>query len=66
MHRAVALPSRAAKAQSLANAMKTLVTLERQAFNIETDTSDEEVPVSVKVQIEDASIPEPRGDDAEP
>lgn len=66
MHRAVALPSRAATAQSLANAMKTLVTLERQAFNIETDASDEEVPVSVRVQIEDASIPEPKGEDAEP
>lgn len=61
MHRAVGLPSRAATMQSLAGALKTLVTLERQAFNIETDPTDDDAPESVKVIIQDASSP-----DAEP
>lgn len=37
MHRAVGLPSRAASMQSLAGALKTIVQLERQAFNVDAD-----------------------------
>jgi predicted DNA-binding protein YlxM (UPF0122 family) len=41
MKRAVALPSRAATMQSLAGALKHIVVLERQAFNIDAGDSDE-------------------------
>lgn len=41
MKRAVALPSRAATMQSLAGALKHIVVLERQAFNIDSGESDE-------------------------
>lgn len=41
MLRAVALPSRASTLQSLAGAVKTLVQLERQAFNIDSQPDDD-------------------------
>lgn len=44
MLRAVALPSRASTLQSLAGAVKTLVQLERQAFNIDTQPDDDGAP----------------------
>lgn len=44
MLRAVALPSRASTMQSLAGAVKTLVQLERQAFNIDSQPDDDGAP----------------------
>lgn len=58
MRRAVALPSRASSVLSLAGAMHKIVHLERQAFNIETDSGEDEAPVAIKVTIEDASAPD--------
>jgi hypothetical protein len=58
MQKAVSLPSRAAAALSLAGAMKHLVFLERQAFSIDGNADDGDVPASVKVKVVDASEPD--------
>lgn len=58
MRRAVGLPSRAATMQSLAGALRSIVVLERQAFNIESDPTEDEAPKPVKVTVEDASVPD--------
>jgi hypothetical protein len=59
MMKALSLPSRASAALALAGAMRHLVGLERQAFNIESgDSEDDAPPAPVKVTIEDASVPD--------
>lgn len=58
MRRAVGLPSRASTMQSLAGALRSIVVLERQAFNIESDPTEDEAPKPVKVTVEDASVPD--------
>lgn len=55
MHRAVGLPSRAASMQSLAGALKTIVQLERQAFNVDAD-NDTGAGVPIQVTPEDAEL----------
>lgn len=55
MHRAVGLPSRAASMQSLAGALKTIVQLERQAFNVDAD-NDKGAGVPIQVTPEDAEL----------
>lgn len=52
---AVALPSRAQVAGTLANALKTLIPLERQAFNID-DTRDKNDAAPVTADLTEASI----------
>lgn len=58
MQKAVSLPARASAALALAGSLKHLVFLERQAFSIDSTTGDDEAPASVKITIEDASIPD--------
>lgn len=58
MMAAVALPSRAAIANSLASALKTLIPLERQAFNLDEKSAapDGSTSEPVNVVLNDASI----------
>lgn len=55
---AVALPSRASVAGTLANALKTLIPLERQAFNLgnEGDGSDKADAAPVRAELTDQSL----------
>lgn len=50
MHRAVSLPSRASSMQSLAGALKTIVQLERQAFNVDAGADENEPATKGDIQ----------------
>ncbi|MBM5575819.1 hypothetical protein [Deefgea sp. CFH1-16] len=59
-HRVIALPQRSKIIVDLVNTLKVLITLEREAFNIDNSRQDEDIapatPVQIVIQVEDASL----------